>query len=495
MNMKLKDMLDGVEVAGVVGSDRTEVTDLCTDSRKAVPGCLFACLKGSRADGSAFAEDAARRGATAILSETRLGLHLPVTEILAADVRRTLAQIAARFFGRPSEHLKVTGVTGTNGKTTTVHLVRTIAEASGEKVGVMGTLGHWVDGAHTRDVYTTPEAQDVQRYMRRMVDGGAGHCLMEVSSHAIALRRVDDVAFDVVAFTNLTRDHLDFHRDFGEYKATKMKLFGIGDEGHRFGGKRKAAINVGDSAGREVRSLSTLPGLTYAVGRDADVRGDVLSLTWQGTRIKISRGGSERTIETPLRGRTNAENLLAAYTIGLLLGLDEDAMARGIAGAREVPGRMEYVEGGERKAIVDYAHTPDALERLLKGVREIRPGKIVCVFGCGGDRDRGKRPQMAAIAARLADLVIVTSDNPRTEDPLKIIEEIVAGLPAGAAHEVVPDRAEAIHRAVALSGPDDVIVIAGKGHEDYQIIGAERIHLDDRETVRKAFGAVSNAKT
>ena len=495
MKTRLKDVLDGVEVTGVFGPDQAAVTDICTDSRKATPGCLFVCLKGAKADGAVFAEDAVRRGAVAVLCEQRLALALPATEIVAADVRRALAQMAARFFGRPSEHLKVTGVTGTNGKTTTVHLVRAILENAGEKAGVLGTLGHWIDGAHTRDVYTTPEAQDVQRYMRRMADGGAGHCLMEVSSHAIALRRVDDIAFDVVAFTNLTRDHLDFHRDFEEYKATKMKIFGIGDRGHRFGGRRKAAINVADAAGREVRSLSALPGLTYAIGRDADVRGDVESLTWQGTRIKVTRGGSERTIEASLRGRTNAENLLAAYTVALLLGLDEDAIARGVAAAREVPGRLEYVAGPDRQAIVDYAHTPDALERLLKGVREIRAGKLICVFGCGGDRDRGKRPQMAAIAARLADLVVITSDNPRTEDPLKIIEEIAAGLPAGAPCEVIADRAEAIHRAVALSGPGDVIVIAGKGHEDYQIIGTERIHFDDREIVREALGAVKNART
>jgi UDP-N-acetylmuramoyl-L-alanyl-D-glutamate--2,6-diaminopimelate ligase len=302
------------------------------------------------------------------------------------------------------------------------------------------------------------------------------------------------VAFEVVVFTNLTRDHLDFHRDFDDYKATKMRLFGVDEEDHGFGAGRRAAINIGDSVGREIRARSPLPGLTYALGEDADVRGDVLDLTWQGTRLGITRGGRRRTVETSLRGRTNAQNLLSAYTVALLLGLDEEAIAQGIAALSEVPGRMEYVEGPGRQAMVDYAHTPDALERLLEGVREIRSGRIICVFGCGGDRDRGKRPQMAEIAGRLADLVIVTSDNPRTEDPLKIIDDIVAGLPGASTHEVVPDRAQAIRRAVALSGPGDVIVIAGKGHEDYQIIGSQRIHFDDRETVRKAFGELADAK-
>jgi UDP-N-acetylmuramoyl-L-alanyl-D-glutamate--2,6-diaminopimelate ligase len=494
MNVRLRDVLEGVDGVEVVGSDLVAISDICTDSRKIAPGCLFVCLKGSRVDGTAFAGDAVARGASAILAGTRLSFPGAFTQVVASDVRRTLAQISARFFGRPSEKLTVVGVTGTNGKTTTVHIIRSIIEAAGGRVGVMGTLGHSTGGATTKDVFTTPEAQDVQRYMRRMLDEGTAYCVMEVSSHAVALRRVDDVAFDVVAFTNLTRDHLDFHSDLDDYRRTKMKLMGVGDSGHRFGSKRRIAVNVGDATGAEIRTASPLPGLTYALGRDADLRGDIESISQQGLRVKVRRGKVVHSVETALWGRVNAENVLAAYAVGQLLGIDERAIARGIADLKGVPGRMERIEGPGREAIVDYAHTPDALDRLLKGVREAATGRVICVFGCGGDRDRGKRPEMARIAASLADLVVVTSDNPRTEDPAKIIDDVVKGLPEGAAHETVPDRAEAIRRAVALSEPGDVIVIAGKGHEDYQIIGETRVHFDDREVVRTAFGAVADAK-
>jgi UDP-N-acetylmuramoyl-L-alanyl-D-glutamate--2,6-diaminopimelate ligase len=494
MKVRLRDALSGVDVVDIVGPKDAAITDICSDSRKVQAGSLFACMKGTRVDGSLYAEDAAARGASAVLCERRASDLPGVAQIIVADARAALAHVSSNFFGKPSQRLKVIGITGTNGKTTTAHCVRSIIEASGGRVGVMGTLGHWLGDSFEKDAFTTPEAPELQRYLKRMLDGGAEYCVMEVSSHAIALRRVDHVAFDVVAFTNLTRDHLDFHADFEAYAGTKMKLFGIGDDGHFFGSGRRGALNIGDPTGRQIKRRSPLPCLTFGIGQEADLRGDILSLRWQGTRIKVSSGGAARTIDTPLRGRINAENSLCAYAIGLELGLAEDVIARGIGDLAAVPGRMEYVAEHGRQAIVDYAHTPDALERLLTGVREIRAGKVILVFGCGGDRDRGKRPEMARIAAERADFVIVTSDNPRTEDPLKIIEDIVAGLPDGAAYEVIPDRGLAIERAVAASSPGDVIVIAGKGHEDYQIVGETRTHFDDREVVRKAFGA-ANART
>jgi UDP-N-acetylmuramoyl-L-alanyl-D-glutamate--2,6-diaminopimelate ligase len=495
MKVSLKDTISGVEVTDLIGDTDVFITDICSDSRKVTRGSLFACIRGTRVDGQAFAEDAATRGASVILSEKKTNAPLGTSQIIVADVREALAHISANFFGRPSEHLKVIGVTGTNGKTTTVHCVRSIIEASGHKAGVMGTLGHWLGESFEKDPFTTPEAPEVQRYMRRMLDGGAEYCVMEVSSHAIALRRVDHVAFDVVAFTNLTRDHLDFHADFEAYGKTKMKLFGVDDRGHFFGGRRKGAVNIGDPTGRQIKRFSPLPCLTYSVGQDGDLRAEVTSLRWQGTQMKVTYKGKPRMVETPLRGRINAENALAAYAISLLLKIDEETISTGIAGLASVPGRMEYIEGQGRQAIVDYAHTPDALRRLLTGVREIRAGRLICVFGCGGDRDRGKRPEMASIAAELADLVIVTSDNPRTEDPLKIIGDILKGMPHGATYEVMPDRAQAIQRAVSISDEGDVIVIAGKGHEDYQIIGETKTRFDDREVVRKAFGVAADART
>jgi len=493
MKVRLEDAISGVALGGVFGDSAVLLTDIVSDSRRATPGSLFACMRGSRVDGAAFSEDAARRGAAAILCDKRLSLpaSIAVTQVVVDDVRKALAHVASNFFGQPSEKLVVVGVTGTNGKTTTVHYVRSIIEAAGHKAGVMGTLGHWLGDTFEKDAFTTPEAPEVQRYMKRMVDGGVRYCVMEVSSHAIALRRADHVAFKAVAFTNLTRDHLDFHTDFNEYAATKMRLFGIDEGDHAFGRSRQAAVNLGDPVGRQIKRFTPLGATTYAVGQDADLRGDITSLRWQGTEMKVTCKGRPRMVATPLRGRINAENALAAYAVGLILGMDDETIARGLASLTGVPGRMEYIEHNHRQAIVDYAHTPDALERLLSGVREMRTGRIICVFGCGGDRDRGKRPEMARIAAGLADVVIVTSDNPRTEDPLGIIRDIMEGMPENAAYEVIPDRAEAIRRAVAKSGEGDVIVVAGKGHEDYQIIGETRTRFDDREVVRQALGCES----
>ena len=495
MKAKLADLIGSIgQLVEVVGPSDVAVTEITTDSRRVVPESLFACMPGARVDGCAFAPDAVRRGASVVLSEKRLPGTLEATQVVVADVRRALAEVAASYYGYPSRHLKIVGVTGTNGKTTTVHLVRAILESAGEKVGVMGTLGHWLGGSFTKDTFTTPEAPEVQRYLRAMLDCGATRCAMEVSSHAIALRRVDEVSFDVVAFTNLTRDHLDFHADFGAYRMTKMELFGIGEASHGFGAGRRAAVNVADPAGVEIVRRSPLQCITFAVGSNADVRGDIEDLSARGLRIAVRHGSDRQTVETALRGRVNAENVLAAYTIGIALGLDKRVIASGIAALQAVPGRMEFVEGADRQAIVDYAHTPDALKRLLEGTREMGRARIICVFGCGGDRDRGKRPEMGKIAASLADYLIVTSDNPRTEDPLEIIEEIKSGIPGDATYEIVPDRARAIERAVALSEPGDMIVVAGKGHEDYQIIGESRIHFDDKEILRRAFGAIANAQ-
>jgi UDP-N-acetylmuramoyl-L-alanyl-D-glutamate--2,6-diaminopimelate ligase len=301
------------------------------------------------------------------------------------------------------------------------------------------------------------------------------------------------VDFDVVAFTNLSRDHLDFHRDFEEYTQTKMELFTT-DGAHHFGSGRKAAVNVGDSTGRRIADVTSFDCLTYSIDGDADITGSIEGLGWEGTALKVSYMGDSRSLQAKLKGSMNAENILAAYSVAILLGIGHQAIAAGVGAVRGIPGRMEVIAGPHRSAIVDYAHTPDALRRLLVDVREISGARLICVFGCGGDRDHGKRPQMGRIAGEMADITIITSDNPRTEDPLGIIADIVKGLPEGCAHEVVPDREEAIKRAVALSRRGDIIVIAGKGHEDYQIIGSERRHFDDREAVRKALGAIADAR-
>jgi UDP-N-acetylmuramoyl-L-alanyl-D-glutamate--2,6-diaminopimelate ligase len=494
MNTSLKALIETLEAVDVVGSTDVVVADVTSDSKEVRDNSLFACIRGGRVDGHSFADDAVKRGASVILCERRLETAHPVTQVIVRDVRKALPKVSSRFFGEPSKTLTVVGVTGTNGKTTTVHYLRSVIEAWGQPVGIMGTLGHWIGHSVTKDSFTTPGAPEVQRYMRLMVDRGIKFCVMEVSSHAIALGRVDHVSFDVVAFTNLTRDHLDFHDDFEEYAATKMRLMGIADEGHYFGDARLAVVNTGDEVGRRIESLTPLKCLTYCLGGEADVRGDVVELGWEHSRLRVRQAGKAAIVETALIGGSNAENALAACAVAHALKIDQETVLGGIAALKSVPGRMEVIAGPERWAVVDYAHTPDALRRLLGDVRGMSAGRVICVFGCGGDRDRGKRPEMGEIAGRGADLVIVTSDNPRTEDPLEIIDQIVAGLPDGTDYEVVPDRGEAIKRGVDRSAEGDIVVVAGKGHEDYQIIGDTRIDFDDRRAVRKAFGAIANAK-
>jgi UDP-N-acetylmuramoyl-L-alanyl-D-glutamate--2,6-diaminopimelate ligase len=494
MKTKLGDMIQGLEGVQLKGNPDVIVMDIASDSRKVTANSLFACIRGGKVDGHEFVPDAVRRGASAILGDRVTEVSEEVAQVVVPDVRRALAYVSSRFFGNPSEHLTVVGITGTNGKTTTVHYLRSILEAWGESVGAMGTLGHWIGDSVTKDPFTTPEAPEVHRYMKSMIDSGQRYCVMEVSSHAISLARVDNVDFDIVVFTNLTRDHLDFHGDIDDYRITKMKIFGIDDRGHSFGRERRGVVNIGDETGRTISDLTPLPQLTYCLEGPADVRGDIVDLGRDGTTLRIGRGDDSTVVETHLRGRSNAENALAAGAAALLLGVDQAAISAGIAAVAAVPGRMEVIDGPGRHAIVDYAHTPDALRRLLEDVRQIACGRVICVFGCGGDRDRGKRPEMGSIAVEFSDFTIVTSDNPRTEDPIKIIDDITRGIPGDADYEIVPDRAEAISRAVQLSEDGDLIVIAGKGHEDYQIIGTTRTDFDDRVVVRKAFGLIANAK-
>ena len=486
MSKELLEIIEGLDTRRIIGSTGLAVGNLVTDSRAADKNSLFACIGGTRVDGHRFANQAVLAGATVLLCERPVDVGGSVTQVIVEDVRRALASVASRFYDDPSSKLKVVGVTGTNGKTTTVHCVRAILEAAGRPAGIMGTLGHRIKDSVEQGPFTTPEAPELHALMHRMVEQGLGYCIMEVSSHALTLSRVDHVGFDLVVFTNLSRDHLDFHGTRADYKAAKMLLFGIGDRGRFLGEHRRAVVNVGDETGREVSDLTPLPTLTYNIAGEADVEGRILELGETGISLEVTYEGKKTTVHSGLRGRMNAENVLAAFAVATALGIEQEAIRAGIADLKTLPGRMEFIEGPGRSAVVDYAHTPDALERLLEDVRQICRGRLICVFGCGGDRDRGKRPEMGGIAGRLADVVILTSDNPRTEDPLKIIEEIEGGLQPQVRYEVIPDRAEAIHRAVTLSSPGDTIVVAGKGHEDYQIVGETRTHFDDREVARAA---------
>jgi UDP-N-acetylmuramoyl-L-alanyl-D-glutamate--2,6-diaminopimelate ligase len=453
-----------------------DVTDLAYDARAVTPGALFACIPGFRADGHDFAPDAVEHGAVALLVEREL--DLPVPQLVVADAREGLALAADAFFGHPTRELAVGAVTGTNGKTTTAFLVYSILAAAGRRPGLLGTIESRVGGERRPVTHTTPESVDLQRTFREMLDAGDRSVAMEASSHGSELRRLAGVRFAALAFTNLTPEHLDLHGTLEAYFDAKRRLF---VEPGPDGGRPRAAIHIGDPYGRrladELRGLGDTP-LTFALD-EGDLRADDLELTAAGARF--TAGGI--VLETKLRGRFNVENVLAAVGLARLLEVEDDAIRRGVAHLTGVPGRFEAVDEGQPFAVlVDYAHTPGALENVLREARILTTGQLVCVFGCGGDRDRAKRPLMGEVVSRLADVAIVTSDNPRSEDPDAIIDAILAGMDADA--EVEPDRAAAIERALAGAGEGDVVVIAGKGHEQGQTFADGTVPFDDREVAR-----------
>jgi UDP-N-acetylmuramoyl-L-alanyl-D-glutamate--2,6-diaminopimelate ligase len=469
-----------------VGPTRTanpgpaDITDLAYDARRVTAGALFACVPGQRADGHDFALEAVERGAAALIVERELELLVP--QLVVSDAREAMALAADAFFGRPTRELRVAGVTGTNGKTTTAFLLFSILAAGGLRPGLLGTVESRVGGERRAVTRTTPEAIDLQRTFREMLDAGDRSVAMEASSHASELRRLLGVRFAVLVFTNLSQDHLDFHGTMQSYYEAKRRLF---IEPSPEGELPPAALNVRDVHGRrlaEERRQLGAPPLTFGITSDADVRPESL---------EIGPGGSSFTaagirISSRLRGRFNVENILGAVAAARLLEIEDAAIRRGVEHIAGIPGRFEAVDEGQSFAVlVDYAHTPEALENVLTEARAITAGRLHCVFGCGGDRDRGKRPLMGAVATRLADNVIVTSDNPRSERPEAIIEEILAG--AGPEAAVEPDRALAIAHMLEAAEDGDVVVIAGKGHEPGQEFQDRTIPFDDRDVARDAL--------
>jgi len=464
-----------------VNAASVDVADLAYDTRAVTPGALYACLPGFRADGHDFARDAVDRGAAALIVERELP-DLPVPQLVVPDARTALALAADVFFGRPTRELTVAGVTGTNGKTTTAFVTYAILAAGGRRPGLLGTIEARIGGERRAVTHTTPASVDLQRTFREMLDAGDRSCALEASSHGSELRRLVGVRFAALAFTNLSTEHLDLHGTLEAYFDAKRRLFVEPDvDGHR----PPAAVNVGDAYGRrladELRALGDTP-LTFALDGEADLVPADLEVTPGGSRFRL--GGVE--LETRLRGRFNVENVLAAASLARLLGVEDEAIARGVAHVTGVPGRFEAVDEGQPfTVLVDYAHTPGALENVLAEARSLTTGRLAVVFGCGGDRDRGKRPLMGEVATRLADDVIVTSDNPRSEEPMAIVEAIVDGTDGTA--EVELDRTVAIERALARAGDGDVVLIAGKGHEPGQEAGGHIIPFDDREVARDAL--------
>ena len=474
--MKLATLSDAIRPLRVRGAGDPDVTAITYRADRARHGALHVCVPGLRADGHDFAAAAVAHGAVALVVERELDVHVP--QLVVESSRRAMATAADAFYEHPSRMLRMVGVTGTNGKTTTVFLLHAVLEAAGIQTGLLGTVEQRVGGVVEPVVHTTPESVDLQATLRRMLDAGDRACAMEVSSHALELDRVADVRFAATAFTNLTQDHLDFHPDMEHYYRAKARLFE----------EAPAAINIGDPWGRRLAGEASGRVLTYARGDDAaDVRPQASEIGAGGIISLIaSTPRGPLPLDVRLRGGFNVENVLAAVTVAELLELPQEAVRAGVAAVRGVPGRFEAVEAGQPfTVLVDYAHTPDGLENVLNSAREITAGRLICVFGCGGDRDRGKRPQMGGIARRLADVAIVTSDNPRSEDPEAIIAEITAGV----AMTTEPDRRAAIEMAVAMAEPGDVVVIAGKGHEQGQQIGDVVLPFDDREVARAALAA------
>lgn len=475
------------------------------DSRAVSPGDLFVALRGSAADGHDYLEQAVSLGAVALLVEA-LPSAIDLGDVAVArvpDTRRALAPVAVRFYGEPAAELALVGVTGTNGKTSTTILVESILAGAGRRVGLIGTLETRWPGHSERAVNTTPESLDLQRTLRAMGTAGVEVVAMEVSSHGLALGRVEGCRFAVAAFTNVTQDHLDFHDTMEAYRASKLRLFR-----DHLGPGSTAVVNVDDPAAVEFldaarRSEARLLRVSRDAEAEAEIRVEAAEGSLSGTRARVRMpDGRALALEIPLVGDFNVENALVAAASAHALGVAPEVIARGIADCPQVPGRVERVGAdlaGAPTVLVDYAHTPDAVEKLLRTLRPLARGRLIAVFGCGGDRDRSKRPLMAEAVARFADRAVATSDNPRTEDPAAILRDVEAGLAklrrvdpgaldaTDAGYAALVDRREAIALAVGVARPEDTVVIAGKGHEDYQIVGREKLPFDDRREALRAL--------
>ncbi|GIU73442.1 MAG: UDP-N-acetylmuramoyl-L-alanyl-D-glutamate--2,6-diaminopimelate ligase [Bryobacteraceae bacterium] len=485
--MKLAALLEDVPLRrpAAPGSEALEIAGLDYDSRRIQPGWLFFAFPGSRTSGALFAEDAVRRGAAAVVSELPAPADFPVPWIEVEHGRRALALMSRRFHGYPDERLRLTGVTGTNGKTTTVFAIDAMLRHAGRTTGMVGTVLYRVAGREMEAVNTTPESLDLVRLMGETLGAGGSDFVFEVSSHALALERVYGFRFHTAVFTNLTQDHLDFHGSMEAYFAAKHRLFeGAGGPPPRF-----AIVNADDPWSQRIKTAPSTVRWTYGAAEKADFRVVHVDAGFHGVRFDVEHPRGRSRIESPLCGLFNVSNLTAAFAAGLALGLEPEAAAAGLSALRAVPGRFERVDLGQPfLVIVDYAHTEDALRNLIQSARALGPRRIITVFGCGGDRDRLKRPRMGEAAAALSDLVIVTSDNPRSENPLDIINDILVGLRRhDTPHRVEADREKAIRLALEAASADDIVLIAGKGHEPYQVLADRTIAFDDREVARRVL--------
>jgi UDP-N-acetylmuramoyl-L-alanyl-D-glutamate--2,6-diaminopimelate ligase len=504
--MTIAELIMALDVVSQEGDLNVEVGNITDDSRQVKTGSFFVAVKGAQVDGHDFIGQACEQGAVGIMVEAPHGRTLlpsfkpsAPAMVEVKNTRTALGQAASYFWNEPSRSLTMIGVTGTNGKTTVTHLAKGLLEASSRTVGLLGTIGYFVGAEHFAASHTTPGSVTLQSLLSKMLNAGADSAILEVSSHALAMDRVAGCEFDIVVFTNLTQDHLDFHRDMDDYFHAKLRLFQEYVAMKNKPSPKRAIVNIDDEWGKQILQQCEVPAWSYSTRGSADLCATDLSLSIDGTTFTAMTPIGSMTIHSPLVGEHNVANLLAAIGIAVECGLSPEIIQRGISAFRAVPGRFEIIsEGQDFAVVVDYAHTDDALARLLAAAQVLKKGRIITVFGCGGDRDRGKRPKMGQVAAQNSDLVFVTSDNPRTEDPSAIIHDIEQGILAlsesqRTSYRMMVDRREAIHAAIQEANSQDMVLIAGKGHEDYQVIGTERLHFDDREVARDALLCRSKA--
>ena len=484
---QLADLLHDLKACVLTGPTRRPVRRLTADSRQVAPKTLFVALRGVHTDGHHFLGDALDRGATVlVLEEFPVALQERVqqagcTVVKVPNSRQAFGLLASAYYGHPGRHLRLIGITGTNGKTTTSYIIESILQAAGKAVGVIGTVSYRIGAATLPASHTTPDALELHHLLAQMVEANLGYAVMEVSSHALDQERVWGCRFETAVFTNLSRDHYDYHGTAEAYFAAKARLFqDLPAVWH--------ILNLDDAYGQRLLDMSRARLLTYGLEGEATCKPSAVHHGLDGIRFTLSTTKGQLEITSPLVGRHNVYNLLAGIAVAIALDIDAAAITQGIAQLHRVPGRLERVDGGQDFAVfVDYAHTPDALEQVLQLVRAETTGRLITVFGCGGDRDPGKRPLMGQVATRLSDYTIITSDNPRTEDPQYIIGEIITGVQHAADYVALPERQEAIAHAIAMAQPWDTVVIAGKGHEDYQILGQTRRHFDDCEVALAAL--------
>ncbi len=489
----LKGYVDVLEQRGPLDATITAVTD---DSRAVAPGCLFIAVKGEQVDGHTYVRQALEKGATAVLAQATVDPG-PAGYVRVSDSRKAVGLVAGRFYGDPSSKMTMIGVTGTNGKTTTTYLCKAFLEQIGRTVGLIGTVAYQIGQETIPASHTTPGALELQRLLAKMREARLNSVVMEVSSHALAMDRTAGCEYDAAVFTNLTQDHLDFHKTMDEYFQAKLKLFtGLG-AGRKTG--QRAIVNMDDPRGSQIKAACRVPVWGYAVKGRTDLRAEQVRLSMTGTAFTAATPAGTFPVESGLVGEHNVYNMLGAIGVALHAGATCDQVREAVATVGNVPGRFERVVAGQDfTVVVDYAHTEDALLRLLTAAQALKTNRIITVFGCGGDRDRGKRPKMGRAAVERSDVVVLTSDNPRTEDPMAILREVEVGVREAlqrrgqVEYHMIADRREAITTAVRLARAGDIVLIAGKGHEDYQIIGTKKFHFDDREVAREAIQQLRN---